>query len=182
MNSVLKTLVAVLLSAIPALGLAQQQDKALWKQTLEICTVEENGEEIQVFTLPENGQNHYYLSVGHLGIGDDIIQFNYDPIFVLYIPLGDTLEEAQARLEEMKELVKQPKGTTMEVMGCLAFPYPTDNLEPVTITSYKVLLGRKLMFSVQRGDYIRATYVPKTSISSMVGGVKFYRRIHPKEK
>lgn len=38
--------------------------------------------------MPIDGVNHYYLSVGHLGIGGDILQINFDRIFELFLPLG----------------------------------------------------------------------------------------------
>ncbi len=174
------SLFVLLLTAIPVVSSAQASK--VFKETREIASIEkENGDNsLMVFFMPE--MNQYYLCVGNLGIGDDVLQFNYDPIFDLFIPLGETLENALARLEEFKTLVKQPDGTAMETIGCLAFGYPNDELEPVTVSSYRVLLGRKLMFSVKRGEYIRATHIPKADISAIVSSVKFYRRLHPKEK
>ena len=182
MKRVIKTLAVLLLAAMPVFGAAQE--KKVLRQTLEIAEVEheDGGPTSVVFSMPEDGRQHYYLSVGTLGFGDDLIQFNFDPLFELFIPLGDTLEEAQARMDELKALAKRPSGATIVTDGCLAVGYPNDKLEPVTISAHKVLLERKLMFSVSRGTYIRATYIPRTDIAALAGGIKIYRKLHPKEK
>lgn len=181
----MKRILTVLALSVVFTGVFAQEKKPLLRQVNEICKVErENGDsEVMVFSIPDNGQEHYYLSVGHLGVGDNIVQFNIDPLFELFIPLGDTLEEAQAVLDGLKELAKKPKGTEMETVGNLSLAYPDDQLnEPVKIRVHKLLIEKKLLFSVQRGENIRATYIPKSDITAMANGVKFYRKIHPKEK
>ena len=72
---------------------------SILKQTLEIAEVEINDGEVSlsVFDMPEEGQHQYFLCVGTLGIGDDFIQLQIDPVFQLFLPLGNTLEEAQAK-------------------------------------------------------------------------------------
>ncbi|MBR1784161.1 MAG: hypothetical protein IJ760_01845 [Bacteroidales bacterium] len=152
-------------------------------QRNELVKVENENidEQYEVFDDPYDGQHHYYLSVGHLGMGDEVLQVLFDPICELFIPLGNNLAEALAMLEQLKEFYKSTPGTTMEVQGCLALGFPTDRLETVTVTARKVLLRRKLEFSLQREGYIRATYVGKSDFSSLVRGVKVYGKIHPKE-
>ena len=105
MKHLLRTLVILLLAAAPAIAAAQ--GGKLFRQTKVIFENEVNEGELRlsVFSIPENGQDHYFAALGNLGIGDDIIQFNIDPVSVLYIPLGSTLSEAQAKLEEIKALL-----------------------------------------------------------------------------
>lgn len=158
---------------------------SILKQTLEIAEVEVNDGQvsISVFNMPEEGQNHYYLCVGTLGIGDDFIQLQIDPLYQLFIPLGDTLEEAQARLEEMKALAKEPSGTEIETVGCLALGNPsTGTPEPVYMTSRRFLTQKLVEFSVKRNGFIRATHIGRTELASLLTGVKLYRKIHKKEK
>lgn len=189
MKSALKPLAVLLFSVIPFVAFAQenqekQEKKKLLRQNYEIATVEkDDGRTIyNVFSLPENGQDHYFLSVGTLGIGGEIIQFDYDPFFELFIPLGDTLEGVQKKLEELRDLAKGPIGESIEIMGCVALGYPTEELEPVTVKSFKIVIGRQLRFSVPRGDALRATFVSKADIAALLGSVKFYRKLHPKQK
>ena len=172
------TIIAAL--AVTAAAFAQG---SLLKQTLEIAEVEiDDGDvTVSVFNMPEEGVNQYYLCVGTLGIGDDIVQFRVDPLFQLFIPLGDTLQEAQERLEELRALAKEPDGTTMETIGCLALANPsTGELEPVYVTSRKFIFRRLVEFRVQRNGYIRATHISRSVLGSLLTGVKLYRRIHPK--
>ena len=160
-------------------------------QRLELVSVElETGdqgsifsseENLEVFNMPVDGVNHYFLSVGHLGIGDDIIQMNIDPIFELFIPIGGTVAEAMEFLQELQALYKGPKGSSMEITGCLAASYPNEELEKVTVTYQKVLLSNMLAFSVERKGFIRATHISKSQFNSLVGSLKIYRKLHPKE-
>ena len=161
-------------------------------QRLELVSVElETGDQssifsseetLEVFNMPIDGVNHYFLSVGHLGIGDDIIQMNIDPIFELFIPLGGTVAEAMEFLQELQALYKGPKGGSIETVGCLAASYPNDELEKVTVTYQKVLLSNMLAFSVQRKGFIRATHISKSQFNSLVSSLKIYRKLHPKEQ
>jgi len=152
-------------------------------QRLELVQLEDdNGStELEVFNMPEEGQNHYFLSVGHLGIGDDIIQFNIDPIFELFIPLGDTVSDALVKLQEFQGLFKGMPGDCLETEGCLSAAFPKGELEPVQVAYRKLILSRMLEFSVQRGDYIRSTTIPRASFNSMISSLKFYQKLHPNE-
>lgn len=183
MKTAIKTLAMLLLAVAPMLGRAQ--DNQFFREIRDIVTQEdENGNTgLSLFSMPEEGQDHYYLSVGNLGIGDEIIQINFDPVFNLFIPLGDTLDEAQQKLEELNMLAKQPKGTVLETEGCLAFPYPNDDLETVTVTSRRTFfIFKKLEFSVIHGGLLRSTYISRSEISSMITSLKIYRHLHPSEQ
>ena len=152
-------------------------------QVLEIAQVETDSgfTTYQVFDLPADSQHHYFLDVGTLGFGDEIIQVNIDPLFRLFIPLGDTLAGARELLETLKDFYKAKPGSTMQLTGSLAPAFPGDVFEPVTVTCRKVLLGRSLEFCVEREGYLRATYVPRADFNSLLTAVKFYCKIHPKE-
>lgn len=190
MKSALKTLAVLLFAVMPVVAFAQdnqekQTKKKLFRPTYEIASVEkeDEGTAYTVFSLPDNGQEHYFLSLGSLGIGGEIIQIDIDPVFELFIPLGDTLEEVQARLEELAALAKEPIGTSIEIKGCLATGYPTtEDLEPVTVKTFKFILGRQIRFSVPRGDILRATFVAKSDLKALLSSVKFYRKLHPKQQ
>ena len=153
-------------------------------QRLELTTIEANDDKVtlEVFNMPKDGQNHYYLSVGTLGIGDDVIQFQFDPLFELFLPLGDTLDESMETLKDLQSLFKSPVGTSKEMMGCLAPAIPNDKIETVKITYRKLLLSKMLEFAIEREGYIRATHISKTDFGSLILSMKMYRKIHPKEK
>lgn len=180
MKTIFKSLL-LLLCLVPALASAQSKIP----QRNEIVSIEQeiNGviEELEVFDSPRDGQHRYFLSVGHLGVGDDFIQMQVDPLFELFIPLGETLEEAQEGLLELKELIKSGKNDVMMLTGCLSLAVPNDQLEPVKVVCRKLFVSKVLEFSVSRGNYVRATYLDKGDINSLINGVKFYRKLHPKE-
>ena len=155
------------------------------KQTLEIAEVEINDGEVSlsVFDMPELEKHQYFLCVGTLGIGDDFVQLQFDPVFQLFLPLGETLEEAQAKLEEFKDIAKEPSGTEIETVGTLALANPsTGDLEPVYLTSRRFLFQRIIEFSVKRTGYVRATHIGRSDLGSLITGVKLYRKIHPNEE
>ena len=155
----------------------------IMRPTLEIAEVEVNNVAVSVFDMPEEGQHQYFLCVGTLGIGDDFIQLQIDPVFQLFIPLGGTLEAAQAKLEEIREVAKESSGTVVETTGTLALANPSmGDPEPVYLTSRRFIFQRLVEFSVHRNGYVRATHISKGELGSLLRGVKFYRKIHPNEK
>ena len=120
--------------------------------------------------------------MGTLGIGDEVFQVHFDPLFKLFIHLGGTLSEALETLRLMQAHFKEPKGTVLDLNGSFSPAFPReDRVETVTVTSRKGLLSRYLEFSLEREGYIRATYVYKSDLNAIVSGAKFYRRLHPKE-
>lgn len=165
-----------------AVGAFAQESKI--PQMNEIVTLEDDDGDnlLQVFSLLSEEGKHYYLCVGELGFGDDVVQVLFDPIFKLFIPLGDTLDEAIETLREMQELFKQPKGTYIEMPGCLTLGFPDENkMETVKITYIRPILTRYLSFSLEREGYIRAAHVSKSDLGSIAASVKFHRKLHPKE-
>lgn len=179
MKKIVNLILALLLTS------AAFAQSPILKQTLEIAEVEINDGAISlsVFDMPEEGQHHYFLCVGTLGIGDDFIQLQIDPLFQLFITLGDTLEESIAKLEEFKEIAKQPAGTEMETIGTLALANPyTGQNETVYVTSRRFLTQKLAEFSVKRNGYIRATHIGRSDLGALITTVKIYKKIHPKEK
>lgn len=69
----MKRLVSIVLVLMWAVAAFAQG--SILKQTLEIAEVEvdEVDVTISVFNMPEEGQNQYYLCVGTLGIGNDVV-------------------------------------------------------------------------------------------------------------
>ena len=183
MNIIKKTLVIALMALAPVLASAQIFEKAA--QRMEIATVETDEDDFitssySVFRMQDSGR--IWLSVGHLGIGSDLIQLQFDPVYELFIPLGDTLEEAVKTLQELQAFSKEPRLSTKEVQGCLAAITPNDELEPVTLTSRRLLTSKIVSFSVMRDDLVRATYLTKSDLGSLVFSTKAYRKLHPTEQ
>lgn len=183
MQTINKILFTLLIMTMPALASAQVLQKA--SQRMELATVEtelggHETAELEVFRMHDTGT--YWLSVGHLGIGDDLIQLQFDPVFELFIPLGDSLEEALEKMKELQAFYKKPRLSTMEMQGCLAAMYPGESFEPVTVTSRRLLGTKILSFSVQRDGFVRATYISKADFGSLVFSLKAYKALHPKEK
>jgi hypothetical protein len=177
----MKKILSICAALVFAVSVYAQE--GIFRPRLEITEIEINDgeEELEVFKMENDGHYDYFLSVGHLGIGDRVVQVYFDPIFELFIPLGSSLTEAIETLQQLKDFAKQPKNSTMEVQGCLAAAVPTDARETVTITARRVFFAKKLMFSVEREGYTRATYVSRMNMGSLVNGTKLYKAIHPKE-
>lgn len=183
MKTILKSFVTLLLAAMPVVASAQVLEKAAQRMELATLETELGGyetAELEVFQMRDSGT--YWLSVGHLGIGTDLLQLQFDPVFELFIPLGNTLEEALAKMKEFQAFYKKPRLSTMEVEGTLAAMYPGEKFEPVTITSRRLVGTKILSFSVKRDDLVRATYISKADFNSLVFSLKAYKAIHPNEK
>ena len=179
----MKRILSCALAALLAVSAFSQTSRI--PQRLELAEVEINdGDvELEVFMMPVGEEKHYYLSVGHVGIGDDLFQLNIDPVSELFVYLGSSLAETMESFEQMKALYSTEIGTSIQMQGSLAVGWPREEkFEPVTITFRKPLITKMLEFSVDRGRYLSATFVSKADLGSLIGGVKFYKKIHPKEK
>ena len=178
-----KIFTILVLAAVCTAASAQVLQKA--SQRLELATLETElgGFEtasLEVFKMNDTGT--YWLSVGHLGIGTDLLQLQFDPVYELFIPLGDSLEEAVEKMNELKAFYKKPRLSEMQIDGCLAALYPGENFEPVTVTSRRLLGSKILSFSVKRDDLVRATYITKSDFGALVFSLKGYKALHPNEK
>lgn len=171
------SIIAALFVTVTAFG-----QNSILRQRLEIAEVEVNDGEVnlEVFQMQDNGQ--YYLSVGNPGIGNEIIQIQFDPLTELFIPLGGTLEEAIKTLDKFKEFAKQGAGKTIQVEGCLGIGYPNDTMEPVTVSTQQFIFSKILLFGVEREGLLRATHIPRSDFNSLVTTAKLYQKIHPNEK
>ena len=184
---IMKRIVTTLVLALATIGAFAQ--KPALRPRIEIVKTESEdgsvaGNSLEVFYMKDDEPRMYYLSVGNLGIGDNIVQLEIDPIYELFIPLGNTLEESIATLEQFKAFYKQPKNSTMETNGSFAALYPKDELIPVTVTRRQSLASKLLEFSIpaKESDAIRATYISKSEFSGIISSLKFYKKLHPKTK
>lgn len=173
------SIIAVLVWTVAAFA---QEPRLPQRLELVEIDVDEGDTQLEVFSVPVDGQNHYYLSVGNLGFGDAVIQVQLDPLFELFLPLGDTLSDAMDALTQLQDLFKESPGTGLELQGCLAVGVPKEDIEPVRVTYRRILLSRMLEFAVERDGYLRATHIPRSALNSLVSSLKLYRRIHPNEQ
>jgi hypothetical protein len=160
------------------------QVSSLLRPRIEIAeSSSEDNSRIEVFYMNDETPRMYYLSLGNLGVGTDILQVSADPVYELFIPLGNTLDEVIAKMEEIKSFYKLPRLETREISGCFAIACPNDNLLTVTITSRKLLASKILEFSLptDASGIVRATHIYKSNFGSLLTGVKIYKKIHPKQ-
>ena len=59
------------------------------------------------FLCSARGHRTYYLSVGALGVDNEVIQVHFDPLFRLNLMLGSTLDEAIETLNSLKKTYKE---------------------------------------------------------------------------
>lgn len=171
------------LACVTAFAFAQ--NSSILRPRIEIVEVsaEENNTEIEVFYMNDETPRTYYLSLGHLGVGTDIVQLNFDPVYEVFIPLGKNIEESVAKMEEIKAMYSMPRRQSTEIVGCFAALYPNDKPVTFTVTSRRLLGSKILEFSIptDTDGIVRATYVYKANFSSLLSSLKIYRRLHPKE-
>ncbi len=181
MKTISRIFAILFIAIIPVLSYAQEEGLP---NRLEITQIEINDgqTELEVFELlKSSGEKTYWLSVGHLGIGDDIIQIQFDPIFELFIPLGDNLEDAQETMETIYSYFKKSSSNVLELQGCLAPAFPNSEFETVKIVPRRYFLSRLLQFKVERDGYIRCNHISRGEFGSLLTGLKLYRKLHPNE-
>ncbi len=181
-----RIITTIILACMGVLAFGQQS--SVLRHRMEIAELETEilgtlDTELEVFYMNDENPRMYYLSLGNLGFGIDLIQIEFDPIFELFIPLGNTLTEAIAKMEEIKAFYKQPRRSTMELTGCFAALYPNSNIVTITATKRQVLSSKLVEFSLPTSDerFVRATYISKSDFGSLLGTLKIYKKLHPKE-
>jgi hypothetical protein len=177
----MKKVLSIIIVLLWAASAAFAQNSSI-RQRLDVVEIgpEEGPVTVAVFKMADNGQ--YYLTVGRLGIGDDFIQLNIDPLSELFIPIGNTLAESQQTLEKIISWFKLEPNTANELDGCLGIMYPDDTTEKVTVTYRKLVVSNLLEFSIARGNLLRATHIHKSDLNSLLSSLKIYRSLHPKEQ
>ena len=177
----MKRFLTILLLACAAAAAYAQN--SILRQRMEIAEFEENSVSLEVLYMDDASPRMYYLSLGHLGVGSDIVQIQFDPLYELFIPLGNTLEESIGKMEEIKEYYAQPRLWTTEITGRFAVAYPNDEPVSVNVTSRRLLTSKLLEFSLPSPDgLVRGTLVTRGQFNSLLNSLKFYRRIHPNEQ
>ena len=174
---------AILLCCL-LLGTAATAQKRGIPDLREVAEVErEDGRLVlEVVNLHKDGVNHYFLNVGRIATGNKIIQIEMDPFHCLYIPLGSGLDEAVQVMERIKGLFKEANGTSMDLQGTYGLLLPGKHLERIILTKNKFLLANQIEFRLDREGPVMCTYVAKSDFSSLLSSVKFYRKLHPKER
>ena len=162
------------------------QTSSILRPRMEVAEVEVNDGAltIDIFYMNDESPRTYWLSLGNLGVGTDIVQVDFDPVFELFIPLGNNLEEAVAKMEELKALYKMPRLEKTEIQGSFAALYPkSDELVTVTITSRRFIFSKILEFSLPTGSegIVRATHISRSNFRSLLSSLKIYKALHPKD-
>ena len=178
----MKKFVTIILALACSAGLFAQTGK--FPVVKEIVTVEnENtGESVEIDNIPVDGVNHYWLNVGNMGIGDKIVQIDLDPVYRLYIPLGDNITDAVAYMNGLQTLFKEPKGTMREIQGSFKPFFPGENLETIQVYRHQPLLSNSLQFVIERDGYSRVAYLSKSDFGTLLRGLKFHGKLHPSER
>lgn len=182
-----KIILSIALVCVAVLSFGQ--NNSILRPRIEIVELETEideafSTEMEVFYMNDENPRMYYLSLGNLGIGGDIIQIQFDPVFELFIPLGGTLEEAVAKMEEIKAFYKMPRKSTMEIDGCFSVAYPSNEIIPIKVTR-RQFVSKVLEFSIPASgveNLVRATHIGKNDFGSLLTSLKVYRKLHPKEK
>ena len=177
----MKKIVFLFFAVLCTAGLFAQTNKI--PTVKEIVSVENENvnQAVQIVNIPVDGINHYWLHVGNMGIGNKVVQVELDPVYQLYIPLGDNITDAVAYMEELKTLFKEPKGTKREIQGSFKPFFPGENLETIQVFKYKPLLTNQLQFVIERDGYERVAYLSKSDFNTLLNGLKFHGKLYPSE-
>ena len=84
----------------------------------------------------------------------------------------------------IKNFYKAPRKSTMELEGSVAVAYPTKEIIPVKVTR-RQFITKVMEFSLPTTadvTLVRATHIGKNDFGSLLGSLKFYKKLHPKEK
>ncbi len=184
-NNMKRLLLTIALVFVAVTAFSQNK---LLRPRIEIAELENDvtvdAIEMEVFYMDDESPRMYYLSLGHIGIGTDIVQVDFDPVFELFVPLGGTIQEAIAKMEEIKTWFKEERLTEHELSGFFSLAYPGGDPVSIKVTSRRLLASKILEFSLPTGTdgIVRATHIGKAEFGSLLSSVKIYKRLHPKQQ
>ena len=173
---------------LACMAVAAFSQNKLLRPRIEIAQLENDvtidAIEMEVFYMNDEDPRMYYLSLGHIGVGTDIVQIDFDPVFELFVPLGGTIKEAIAKMEEIKTWFKEDRLTEHELTGYFSLAYPGGDPVSIKVTSRRLLASKILEFSLPTGTegIVRATHIGKAEFGSLLSSVKIYKKIHPKQQ
>ncbi|MBO7070858.1 MAG: hypothetical protein J6W09_06155 [Bacteroidales bacterium] len=176
-----RIILTLMLACISVFAFAQKS--SLLRPRMEIAEItKEEKTRLEIFYMNDESPRMYYLSLGNLGVGSDYVQLEIDPATELFLPLGGTVDEAIDRMEQLISLYKMDNMESTEVDGYFSLLYPTGDLMPVKVTYTKLLLSNVLAFSIptEIQDVVRATYVHRSDMRSILSSLKFYKKLYPK--
>jgi len=181
MHFIMKRITILFAALLCTAGLFAQSSKLPVVKDIVVIENENTGQAVSVVNIPLDGVNRYFLHVGNMGIGDKIVQVEVDPVYRLYIPLGNNITDAVAKMEELKTLYKEPKGTMREIQGSFKPFFPTEETETVQVYRHQPLLTNQLQFVIERDGYQRVAYLAKSDFNSLLRGLKFHGKLYPSE-
>lgn len=165
--------------------------KAVVGMRMEVAEAETTNSSFTIFTYKDSDDDSsfgYYLGLGrefHLSEiteTTDIIG-NLDLISETCISLGSTYDEAYATLDSI--LVLYDKDVDTAVRFPARASTGGERLgKPSTATCVvkkKPLLGKRLLFQFVSGRHQAETYLSKTVVKELRMGMKFDKKLHPKQ-
>lgn len=177
----MKRIASIFIALICSVALFAQNSQLPVVKEIVSITNENTNRTVDVVNIPVDGVNRYFLHVGNMGIGDKVAQIELDPVYRLYIPLGNNVTDAVATMEALKTLYKEPKGTMREIQGSFKPFFPTEETETVQVYRHQPLLTNQLQFVIERDGYSRVAYLDKSDFNSLLSGLKLHGKLHPSE-
>ena len=150
---------------------------------LECAEVERDDKHYEVFQYRvQDSLQGYYLGLNTPDrIPGSLITFDVFTEVCVY--LGETLEEAQATLEDMMALIGEEVGTSKEYVARMALGVDLDEKSTTTCTVQKRLLGgHRLCFSFDHAGYTTQNFFRKGDLRSLLLSLKVYRKLHPNQQ
>lgn len=184
-NNMKRLLITITLAFVAVAAFSQNK---LFRPRIEIAQLENDvtidAIEMEVFYMNDEDPRMYYLSLGHIGIGTDIVQVDFDPLFELFVPLGGTIKEAIAKMEEIKTWFKEDRLSERELTGYFSLAYPGGDPVSIKVTSRRLLASKILEFSLPTGTegIVRATHIGKAEFGGLLSTLKIYKKLHPKQQ
>ena len=177
----MKRIASLFAAIICSVGLFAQTSQPPVVKEIVSLTSESTGQTVDVVNIPIDGVNRYFLHVGNMGIGDKVVQVELDPVYRLFIPLGNNITDAVAAMEDLKTLYKEPKGTMREIQGSFKPFFPTEETETVQVYRHQPLLTNQLQFVIERDGYSRVAYLDKSDFNALLNGLKLHGKLYPSE-
>ena len=150
---------------------------------LECAETERDDRHFEVFLYrAQDSLQGYYLGLDTPDrIPGSLITF--DRFTEVCVYLGETLEEAELALLEMKELIDAEVGPMKDYKARMALGVDLNEMSTATcMVQKRFLCGHRLCFRFDHAGYTTENFVRKGDLRSLLFSLGVYRKLNPNEK
>ena len=185
----MKRIIALMALALVCVGVSAKKEIPAGIR-MEMAEYEMNDNVYSLFTYKDDdGSTAYYMSLGREyrlieGSVNNVVNMSLSHIDETCLFMGTTSDEVFKSFDALQALLDQEIGTTLEFRcrQTTGAERLGEEIPAICTVVRRPLEGKRLCFRFVAGKRTAEADIVKSAIKSLRSGLKFYLKLHPKEK